>query len=233
MLALLTGVCWWMTIAMAVDFSHVEVQLAWQNTGFGILFLMWAIMMAAMMLPSFFPTLRCLHLLHTRSAPRSAAAALAAFSGGYLVLWLLFSLAATALQLLATHSGALSLSMALNSPALCALLLAAAGIFQFTRLKMKCLHGCRHPAFFFMLHWRGGTRGAWRMGLHNGLLCVGCCTALMLLLFIGGVMHLGVIALLTLYVCAEKLLPLPPQHIARGGGVLLLAAAAWQLSTYL
>lgn len=236
LLGLLAAACWWLTVAMAIGFDSASAQVAWQEASLTMLFLMWAIMMAAMMLPSFFPTLRihqrlCRRQQSSAAAPR-AVLCIVAFAGGYLALWLLFSVAAALLQHFAAAGGWLSLSLAVASPAHAAALLAAAGLFQFSRLKMKCLHGCRHPAFFFLLHWRGGVRGAWRMGVHNGLLCLGCCGWLMLLLFVGGVMDLTCILLLTLYVLAEKTLPVPPQNLARAAGVLLLAAAAWQLSIY-
>ena len=228
-LALLAAGCWWLTIGMALNFDAAPAaQRQWQDASFLMVFLMWAIMMAAMMLPSFLPTARCLQQMRRKQPVH-----IAAFAGGYLLLWLLFSLAATALQVAAAGSGALSLTLAVESPALAAVLLAAAGLFQFSRLKMVCLHGCRHPAFFFLLHWKNGIRGAWHMGMHNGLLCLGCCAWLMLLLFVGGVMDLATILLLTLYVLAEKTLPVPSHLIARAGGILLLAAAAWQLSTIL
>ena len=231
-LALLVVAGWWLTVGMAVGFDAPAVQIAWRDASFGALFLMWAVMMAAMMLPSFFPTARCHQLLLKNVPRRRALADSVAFAGGYLLLWLVFSAAAALLQQLAAGNGALDLGMTVDG-LLAALLLAAAGAFQFSRLKMKCLHGCRHPAFFFLLHWRSGRGGAWRMGLHNGLLCLGCCVWLMLLLFVGGVMDLTCIAALTLYVLAEKTLPLSPPQLrlfTRIAGGILLAAAAWQVA---
>jgi predicted metal-binding membrane protein len=86
-------------------------------------------------------------------------------------------------------------------------LLLAAGLYQLTPLKSVCLNHCRTPAAFIAAHWRPGVLGAWRMGLAHGLYCVGCCAALMLLLFVGGIMNLVWIAGLTLFVSLEKLAP--------------------------
>jgi predicted metal-binding membrane protein len=113
--------------------------------------------------------------------------------------------------------------MALREPAIAGALLLAAGLYQLTPLKEACLSHCRAPAGFLAAHWRPGPTGAWRMGFAHGLYCLGCCFALMLLLFVGGVMNLIWIAGLCLVVLAEKLAP-------RGAGfrlsiaVLLIAA---------
>ena len=93
------------------------------------------------------------------------------------------------------------------SPVLSAALLAIAGIFQFTPLKQACLRACRSPLGFLLTDWRGGLSGAARMGVRHGLYCLGCCWALMALLFVGGAMNLLWIAALTLLVAMEKLAP--------------------------
>lgn len=216
--------CWWLTAVMAVDFNDAAAKATWQAAPFSLLFVMWSIMMAAMMLPSFIPTARIYVRMLSRQAADKTAYGFAAFSGGYLLLWLLFSAAAAGLQQLATRGGALDLGMALQHPAASATLLIAAGLFQLTPLKMACLRGCREPLFFFLLHWKSGGRGALRMGLHNGLLCLGCCWLLMLLLFVGGVMNLYWIVLLTLYVLVEKTWPLSPTLLVQGSGLLLIGA---------
>jgi len=104
------------------------------------------------------------------------------------------------------------------------MLLVAAGLYQFTPLKGACLRHCRGPAFI-AAHWRPGVAGAWRMGLTHGAYCVGCCSALMLLLFVGGVMNLIWIAGLTLLVAVEKLAPFR-SLTARAIGVALIAGGA-------
>lgn len=236
------GACWVLLIGMAVDFSAVPGSAAvpgaaagggvdWRGARFLPLFAMWAVMMAAMMLPSFAPAAFSFARLLSRRpvgavADMPAAALLFAFVGGYLFVWGGFSIAVSVLQQLAAQQ--LSAALYFESPLLRAALLFAAGVFQFTSFKFSCLKHCRHPIFFFLLHWQDGVGGAWRMGVRHGLFCLGCCWLLMLLLFVGGAMDLRWIALLTLYVLAEKLSPFPPRYMARAAGVLLFAAAAAQ-----
>ena len=104
-------------------------------------------------------------------------------------------------------------------------LLIAVGVYQLTPLKENCLTHCRSPAAFLAAHWRPGTVGAWRMGLAHGAYCVGCCAALMLLLFVGGVMNLVWIAGLSLLVLAEKFLP-RGERLSVALGVLMMIAGA-------
>ncbi|MGA7458251.1 MAG: DUF2182 domain-containing protein [Methyloceanibacter sp.] len=196
---------------------------------------MWVVMMVAMMLPSASPTV----LLYARvvrqaesqgRAPR-AGASVAAFASAYLSLWILFSLLAVAAQWALEHLGVMSAMMSLRGALLAGAVLIAAGLYQLTPLKTACLRHCRGPAQFIAAHWRPGVRGAWRMGITHGAYCLGCCAALMLLLFVGGVMNLVWIAGLTLMVAIEKLVPLgavAAKAIALlliAGGATLLAAA--------
>jgi predicted metal-binding membrane protein len=104
--------------------------------------------------------------------------------------------------------------------------LALAGLYQLTPLKRACLRACQSPLSFMMHRWRAGSIGAFRMGVDHGISCVGCCWALMLLLFAGGVMNLTVIVALTIFVAIEKLLPVGA-GAARVSGAALIAAAAW------
>jgi predicted metal-binding membrane protein len=103
-----------------------------------------------------------------------------------------------------------------------------AGVYQLTPFKYACLRTCQSPLGFLMSRWRAGWSGAFRTGLEHGAYCVGCCWALMLLLFAGGVMNLTVIAALTAFVAFEKLVPIGP-HGARISGVLLIGAGVWMV----
>jgi predicted metal-binding membrane protein len=107
-------------------------------------------------------------------------------------------------------------------------LLVLAGVYQFTAAKRACLTACRSPVEFITRHWKPGRRGALRMGIGHGLYCLGCCWALMLLLFVGGVMNLWVIAAITLFVLLEKAAPLGAQA-GRLSGALLIVLGAWVL----
>ena len=173
-------------------------------------------------------------LLYGTVARRSPSAGAAgprqtyALAAGYLAVWLLFSVGATVLQRALAELRFLSAMMEVTNPAVGAGLLLVAGVYQLTPLKLACLRACQSPIGFLMSRWRTGFAGAFRMGLEHGAFCVGCCWALMLLLFAGGVMNLAVIAALTAFVAFEKLVPLGARG-ARISGVLLIAAAVWTL----
>ena len=184
-----------------------------------LVLLMWWVMMAAMMLPSALPML----LLFARL--RQGARAEAAFAAGYLVAWGGFSLAAVGLQWSLERLALMTPMMLLASLGLGATLLIAAGLWQFTPWKHACLHHCRSPLDLIMHHWRPGPGGALRMGARHGMVCLGCCWGLMLLLFYGGVMNLWWIVGLSLLVLLEKLAPSGP-WIARFSGAVLIAAGA-------
>jgi predicted metal-binding membrane protein len=199
-------------------------EAAWTATRFALTMAMWWVMMAAMMLPSAAPTI----LLYARAATHGAALpASGSFLFGYLAAWGGFSLLATLLQLGLEQDGLIA-AMGSASRPLSAAILIAAGLYQLSPLKDACLRQCRSPAQFLSRNYRPGRAGAVRMGLLHGSYCVGCCWLLMVLLFVGGVMNLAWIALLTLLVAAEKLLP-HGKRIATAGGVALLVAGAWLL----
>ena len=168
-----------------------------------LIFLMWAIMMVAMMLPSAAPTI----LLVTALARDRIAPVAVPFACGYVLVWTGFSLAATALQFGLDRAGALSETMATNSAALAGVVLIVAGGYQWTPLKQACLRHCRSPLAFLLRRWRQGAWGAVTNGMRHGLFCLGCCWMLMVLLFVGGLMNLLWIAALALLVLIEKTFP--------------------------
>jgi predicted metal-binding membrane protein len=237
LLILCPAVCWAWIVALARDMygpmtgaSAWMMTLRWDARHVVLLWLMWAVMMAGMMLPSASPLL----LMYGVAARRQVSGAAAgrqiyALASGYLAVWALFSVAATAAQLMLSAQLALSAMMTLTNPRVGALLLMATGVYQLTPLKRVCLQKCRSPFAFLMHHWRAGASGAWRMGFNHGVYCLGCCWALMLLLFVGGVMNLTVIAALTAFVAFEKLSPLSI-HTARISGLSLLGLGSWMLA---
>lgn len=195
---------------------------------------MWWTMMVAMMAPSAAPMIllydRVRRHALSQGRDRSGLAPSAVFAGGYLLVWLLFSVAAASLQALLQASALVSGAwMDSTSRGLSAGVLITAGLYQFSPLKNLCLTQCRAPAGFLSRHWRPGVAGALRLGILHGAYCVGCCWALMTLLFVGGVMNLAWIAGLALLVMAEKLAPAGP-WTARGAGALLIV---WGLATML
>lgn len=204
-----------------MDMPPMESQAAGPAPLFMLTFVMWWVMMVAMMLPSAAPMI----LLHVRAATAAGAApATGSFLAGYLLVWGLFSVAAAALQVLLQKVGAMD--MALFSQPLSAAVLIATGFYQLSPLKDMCLSRCRNPAQFLTRYYEPGTAGALRMGIIHGAFCAGCCWLLMALLFVGGVMNLAWIAFLTLLVAAEKLLP-GGQRIAVVSGVLCLVWGVW------
>lgn len=223
----LASVGWWWT----VDQMRGMDSGPWTGLGTFSWFLgVWVVMMAAMMFPSAAPMLLAFARI---SRARTPAAALmssgTAFLLGYLALWVVFSVFAATAQGLLHAAALLSPSMASASPIFSGAVLIAAGLYQFTPLKGVCLAKCRMPLAFLLAEWRDGSRGAFVMGLRHGFYCVGCCWALMTLLFVAGVMNLAWIALLALVVLAEKALPYG-QWVGRILGIAAVAWGAWLLA---
>ena len=195
-----------------------------------VMLVMWAVMMAAMMLPSATPMiLLYATIARNRHAKGQPAVESGIFMLGYGAIWIAFSLGAVALQFALEKAAMLSPMMEATSITLAGGLLIAAGIYQWTPLKQACLLRCRSPLDFVLTHWRNGARGAFVMGVWHGTYCVGCCWMLMLLLFVGGVMNLGWIAGIAIFVLVEKLVP-AGHWIGRGAGVLLIG---WGAATLL
>lgn len=194
------------------------------KSGFFTVFLMWALMSAAMMAPTFAPTLKTYRdLTHTEAANIRTFYTLIF---AYLSVWLVFSALASGTQLGLARLGLIggdgaSLSVWLNSG-----LLLLAGGYQFSTVKEGCLSKCRAPMMFFMQHWKPGVSGAFRMGWALGLVCLGCCWALMLLGFVGGVMNLVWMGIATVLMVVEKL-PQIGRIITRPLGILLLGAGVF------
>jgi predicted metal-binding membrane protein len=236
-LLLIVSLSWLWIAAMAWDMYGSMQGLAawmmtpaWDATHLMLLWAMWAVMMAAMMLPSASPMLLLyLHAARKRNEGPHATLRVYAFAGGYLSVWAVFSVGATLLQRVLATQEMLSPMMEPASATPSALLLLIAGVYQMTPLKRVCLRSCRSPLSFLMRRWQQGWSGAYRMGVEHGAYCLGCCWALMLLLFAGGVMNLVVIAALTAWVLVEKLLPMG-EHGARVSGVLLIGGAIWMLA---
>lgn len=201
------------------------------TVGYALLMLaMWAVMMAAMMLPSAAPMI-LLYATMMRSRETSSAwlPRSTLFTLGYIVLWSGFSVLAVALQFGLEQGALLSPMMETTSIVLAGAVLIAAGIYQWTPLKQACLRHCRSPLDFLVSHWRNGSGGAFLMGLQHGAYCVGCCWVLMLLLFVGGVMNLAWISGLAIYVMVEKFAP-AGHWIGRGAGAVLIG---WGVLTLL
>ena len=235
-LAITVGLCWAWLAPMARDmYGSMKGASAWMMTDrwdfthWALLFAMWVVMMAGMMLPSAAPTL-LLYAGVIRKSPEGerTGAHVYAFAGGYLLVWTAFSLVVTALQRLLAYLLLLSPMMEAQGRGLGGGLLIAAGFYQLTPFKRTCLQSCRSPAAFIARHWKRGVAGGFRLGVAHGLFCLGCCWALMLLLFVGGVMNLWWIGALTAFVLLEKLAPLGAQG-GRISGLLIIALGLWNV----
>ena len=199
---------------------------AWSMANWLAVFIMWTVMMAAMMLPSAAPMILWFAVLNRR---RSEGAKTLLFVAAYLALWAAFSGAAVAAQWLLQSIGYLSPMIVSKSSVLNGALLLIAGVFQFSRLKHACLRACRSPLGFLISDWRDGFWGAWHAGIRHGLSCLGCCWAMMALLFVGGVMNLLWIAALAGLVAIEKLAP-KGEVVARALGGLMIGVSVAKLT---
>jgi predicted metal-binding membrane protein len=166
---------------------------------------MWSVMMVAMMLPAATPVLTLFSAAQrSRTAVPRGVAPAGLFAAGFVALWMAWSWLAAGVQWILQGALVLSPQLTVVRTPLAAVILAVAGLYQFTPLKDACLARCRSPLGFLLSEWRNGPWGALRMGVRYGVFCAGCCWALMGLLFVVGVMNLLWIALLSIFVLVEK-----------------------------
>jgi predicted metal-binding membrane protein len=222
---------WALLAWIAVDMGHPLAQLtmpassSWTALNLLAIWSMWAVMMAAMMLPSAMPMV--LTFVNLSRAGGDIARG-RSFVAAYLAVWFVFSAGATAAQWVLQFKGWVDPMILSTSSLLTAALLLIAGVYQFSPLKRMCLSRCRTPMGFLLGEWRPGVHGAFVMGARHGLLCVGCCWALMALLFVGGVMNLAWVAALAIAVALEKLLP-RGERLAAALGIVLIALGGFKL----
>ena len=236
-LVALSVVGWALIIWSVANMSSPIVALmmpmdaAWAVKEFIAVWLMWAVMMGAMMLPSAIPMI----VIHKRVSEKRDPQTFSAnrwFLAAYLLIWAIFCVAASFLQWGFQSAGILSHMLKLQGNLVGGAILIAAGFFQLTPLKAACLHKCRTPMGILLTDWRSGRAGAFGMGLRHGGYCVGCCWALMVVLFVAGVMNLATIAVLSGIVALEKLAP-RGELFAKLGGIALIAWGLWLISVRL
>jgi predicted metal-binding membrane protein len=184
--------------------------------------------MVAMMLPSATPVLLLVVSTYRRRGVQ-ASQMTAAFGTGYLLVWTAFSLLAASAQFFLHRAAVVSEDMAIHSTLIGGSLLMVAGVYQWLPSKHACLTHCRSPLAFLAREWREGAVGALVMGGRHGFYCVGCCWALMALLFAAGVMNLFWVAAIAVFVLIEKVVPRGAQ-IGRMAGLGLIAWGAWLLA---
>jgi predicted metal-binding membrane protein len=206
--------------ALLAGTPDMMAAMPW-TTGYSlVIFVMWWLMMVAMMVPSAAPTI----LLYAALNRRLGSWTPLLFATGYLTVWAAFSLVATVAQGTLAALGLISpMFMTVATPWLGATILIGAGLYQWTPLKSVCLDHCRGPVDALTRHRRTGMAAAFRMGLRHGSFCLGCCWALMALLFVGGVMNVWWILGIALYVALEKLVP-GGNRLARPFGAALMVA---------
>ncbi len=207
--------------AMGAPFA-MPMTSAWTGREIVLMWTMWAVMMAAMMIPSAVPMISAYST--TVDSPKLNGST-PLFVGGYLAAWGGFAAVATTAQWL-LHQAALvdAMGASKNAP-LGGVILISAGVYQFTVLKGACLKHCRTPLGFLLNEWREGPSGAVVMGLRHGTYCIGCCWALMAMLFVLGVMNLWWIAAVAAIVLLEKLIPSSRLSHLLGGSLVLWGAA--------
>src|SRR5262249_528103 len=246
-LTMLTALAWsyllWLSLAMVMDGMAMDdfrmipsgiglmmpAQMPWRAMEFAFVFAMWTVMMIGMMTPWAAPMILTYARVGRHAKPqRTPLTATIWFVGGFFVPWIPFALFATVVQWALDRDGLLDSGMAITSNVVGGLLLFAAGTYQCTRIKPVCLGQC--PTLFAFLMRPGGfphdASDCLMLGLRYGAYCVGCCWLLMLLLFVGGVMNLPWIVLLTLLIILEKV-GSSGHLIADLLGAVLIAAGAW------
>jgi predicted metal-binding membrane protein len=216
-----------MSSSLQYDAQMAEMSMAmtkpWTMIDVVFIFTMWTVMMVAMMIPTAAPMLLLFARARAGRGARGVPIAVLAFGAGYATVWVGFS-ACAALGQAALHQAALlSPMMTASSPQIAGAILIAVGAYQVTPLKRACLAQCRSPLGFLMSHWRDGVIGSFRMGLGHGTYCVGCCWALMGLLFAVGVMNLLWVAAIALFVLYEKIGP-GGTIVGRVAGALAMVA---------
>ena len=214
-----------MSASMEYDMSMaamgMTMQGAWSAADVWLTLVMWMVMMVGMMTASAAPVLLLFAAMAATRQERGVPISTLTFGLGYLVVWAGFSVCAALAQWGLHETTLLSSAMRTSSPRLAGGMLVAAGAYQLTPVKTACLAHCRSPLGFLMTNWRNGAAGAFQMGSRHGVYCVGCCWALMTILFVVGVMNLVWVAVLAGFVLFEKLGP-AGLTLSRVAGVMLV-----------
>jgi predicted metal-binding membrane protein len=210
----------------AMDMWIMPRMVGWKAADIALVFLMWAVMMTAMMLPSALPVIMLVAKVSAGTeASHRIVGPTGAFAAGYILAWCVFSLAATLLQWGLLEAALVTPMMESASLMLSSTILIAAGLYQFTPLKNTCLRQCQSPLGVVM-QVTSSPRRALNTGFRHGLHCLGCCWALMAILFVTGVMNILWIVLLAIYVLIEKTMP-RQRWIAPAAGAALIGWGLW------
>jgi len=242
-LALIATMAWAYVVSLALHMGMADVDVAdasmagmmrpalanWGGSDAVFMFAMWAVMMVAMMTPSVAPMV----LVHARVARQALEkekpfAATGWFAAGYLLAWIGFAAVATTAQWALERATLLTPAMAASSNILGGAVLIAAGLYQWTPVKDACLAQCQSPFLFLQRHggFRAAIGGSLALGARHGIYCIGCCWALMLLLFVGGIMNVAWIAAIAILVLLEKVTPWG-RMLPRAFGSALVLGGVW------
>jgi predicted metal-binding membrane protein len=220
-----------MSASMAHDRMMTEMgmtmDMPWTATDAFLTFAMWVVMMIGMMAGTATPVLLLFAAAHAQRRERGASLAVLIFGLGYLAVWTGFSAFATVTQWALHRAAMLSPAMAASSPRVAGVILIGAGVYQLTPWKSNCLTHCRSPLGFLMTNWRDGKLGALRMGSYHGAYCLGCCWALMCVLFAVGVMNLVWVSVLTAFVLIEKIGPAGAIVARVAGATMVVFGILW------
>jgi len=234
LLLILAAAAWALLIREA---RTVDAEMAMRPTmGMGppLFLALWVVMMVAMMFPTAAPMILMFARVHSGKRQRGQPFVPTwVFAGAYLVVWALLGLAAYAAAAGAERLADRSLLLVDHAAQVGGVILVAAGLYQLTPLKYRCLSQCRSPLAFVLTSWREGYGGAFRMGVEHGAYCAGCCWLLFVLLFPLGMLNIAALAAVTALIFEEKSLPIG-RHVSRvaaaalviSGTVILLLPAA-------
>lgn len=205
------------------SFGMPSVGKSWSTGDFSLVFIMWIMMMIAMMLPTAAPMLLTYgDILYSRQGGENAFVPLSIFIAGYLIIWGAYSIVAVIGQYWMLQNDLISEMMVGANPVVNGVMLILAGFYQWSWLKNACLTHCRSPLQFFLTSWQAGNVGALKMGIRHGAYCLGCCWALMVLMFFFGLMNLLWIVALSIIMLVEKVIP-RGELFSRLVGLLLCA----------
>ncbi len=209
---------WWLMALM----SGMTIPEGW-SVGIAVsTSVMWILMMLAMMLPSMAPVMSVYAGLAAKEHKGGMLALrILLFFMGYFALWAVVSVFLALVQLGLRDSAYFTQGGTQATPVMAGLLMICAGLYQMTAIKDLCLEHCRSPMAFLLSHWREGIGGAFPMGLRHGLYCVGCCIAIMGLMFVLGAMNPWWMAVIAAYFVAEKLLP-AAEYWTKPVGIVLI-----------
>jgi predicted metal-binding membrane protein len=222
-IVVITALAWTYLVHLSSQKMTMPMSASWTGADFFFTFAMWSVMMIGMMSATAFPVLSLFSGMQKNRTGRAPDKTVLLFGVGYLIVWIGFSSVAALAQWALHEAAVLSTGMATTSSVLAGIVLLLAGAYQLTPTKGACLRQCQSPLGFLMTNWREGAKGALAMGLKHGKYCLGCCWALMCVLFVVGVMNLAWVAALTGFILIEKF-GRSGFYVARLGGVAMMAA---------